>query len=162
MGQTLSYSTILYGSVTYAQVYSCPSGLTGSVEIPETVTYNGNTYSVFTIRPSAFSGRSGLTSVTIPNSVTSIGNYAFRGCSGLTSVSIPNSVTSIESYAFYGCSGLTSVTIGNSVTSIENYAFRGCSGLTSVVFNATNCTYMGSSSYPVFEGCTNLVTLTIG
>ncbi len=73
-----------------------------------------------------------MTSVTIPNSVTSIGNYAFSGCSGLTSVTIPNSVTSIGGSAFYNCSGLTSVTIPNSVTSIGNIAFRGCSGLTKV------------------------------
>ena len=76
---------------------------------------------------------SGLTSVTIPNSVTSIGAYAFCGCSGLTSVTIPNSVTSIEFRAFMNCSGLTSVTIGNSVTSIGEEAFCQCSGLTSVV-----------------------------
>ena len=73
-----------------------------------------------------------MTSVTIPNSVTSIGEYAFLGCSGLTSVTIPNSVTSIGGAAFYDCSGLTSVTIPNSVTSIGGGAFRGCSGLTSV------------------------------
>ena len=65
-----------------------------------------------------FSYCSGLTSVTIPNSVTSIGSSAFENCSGLTSVTIPNSVTSIGSSAFSGCSGLTSVTIPNSVTSI--------------------------------------------
>ncbi|MBR1798787.1 MAG: leucine-rich repeat domain-containing protein [Bacteroidales bacterium] len=110
----------------------------------------------------AFEYCSGLTSVTIPNSVTSIGELAFGDCSGLTSVTIPNSVTSIGRYAFSGCSGMTSVTIPNSVTSIGELAFRGCSDLTSVVFNATNCTYMGSASAPVFEGCTNLATLTIG
>ena len=67
-----------------------------------------------------------MTSITIPNSVTSIGKEAFYGCSGLTSVTIPNSVTSIGEYAFYGCSGLTSVTIPNSVTSIGCDVFSGC------------------------------------
>ena len=75
---------------------------------------------------------SGLTSVTIPNSVTSIRNRAFSGCSGLTSITIPNSVTSIELGAFYHCSGLTSITIPNSVTSIGISAFSDCSGLTSI------------------------------
>ena len=75
----------------------------GTVVIPEFVTYNGNTFSVTSIGSSAFCSCSGLTSVTIPNSVTSIGNYAFRDCSGLTSVTIPNSVTSIVRAAFYGC-----------------------------------------------------------
>ena len=64
--------------------------------------------------------------VTIPNSVTSIGDRAFFYCSGLTSVTIPNSVTSIGREAFAGCSGLTSVTIPNSVKSIGSYAFSNC------------------------------------
>ena len=68
----------------------------------------------------------GLTSVIIPNSVTSIGDEAFENCSGLTSVTIPNSVTSIGDYAFNGCSGLTSVNIPNSVTSIGWGAFEAC------------------------------------
>ncbi len=84
--------------------------------------------SVTSIGNSAFSGCTGLTSVTIPNSVTSIGSSAFSGCSGLTSVTIPNSVTDIGSSAFSGCSGLTSIEIPNSVTSIGSSAFSGCSG----------------------------------
>ena len=62
--------------------------------------------------------------ITIPNSVTSIGEAAFLGCRDLTSITIPNSVTSIGWYAFEGCTGLTSVTIGNGVTSIGWYAFE--------------------------------------
>ena len=73
-----------------------------------------------------------LTSITIPNSVTSIGNSAFSFCIGLTSIEIPNSVTSIEKNAFIYCIGLTSIIIPNSVTSIGNYVFFECSGLTSV------------------------------
>ena len=99
---------------------------TGSVTIPETVSYNGKVYSVTSIGDGAFGGCHGLTSVTIPNSVTSIGNEVFYGCSGLTSVTIPNSVTSIGDHAFSWCSGLTSVTIPNSVTSIVDHAFEGC------------------------------------
>ena len=154
--------------------YGC-SGLT-SVNIPNSVTSIGS-YAFYGCRGltsvtipdgvtiigwATFSGCSGLTSVTIPNGVTSIGSYAFYGCRGLTSVTIPNGVTSIGSYAFYGCRGLTSVTIPNGVTSIGNSAFYNCSGLTSVVFNAENCTTMGSSSYPVFGDCTNLTSITIG
>ena len=80
----------------------------------------------------AFKGCTALTSVTIPDSVTSIGEFAFSGCSALTSVNIPDSVTGIGSYAFDGCSALTSVTIPDSVTSIGAGAFRECSSLTSV------------------------------
>jgi len=71
----------------------------------------------------AFYECSGLTSVTIPNSVTSIGGSAFKGCSSLTSVTIPNSVTTIGSYAFSHCKELASVTIGSGVTSIGYNAF---------------------------------------
>ena len=71
----------------------------------------------------------GVRDYTIPNSVTSIGDYAFAWCSRLTSVSIPNSVTAIGREAFYNCSGLASVSIPNSVTAIGREAFARCSNL---------------------------------
>ena len=121
---------------------------TGSVTIPESVTYNGNTYSVTSNGHYAFWGCTGLTSITIPNSVTSIGDCAFWGCTGLTSIEIPNSVTSIGNYAFKNCTGLTSITIPNSVTSIGWNAFSGCSGLTSVVIGNS----VTSIGWNAFEG----------
>ena len=125
--------------------------------IPETVTYNGTTYSVTSIGYRTFASCSGLTSITIPNSVTSIGGSAFSGCSGLTSVIIPNSVTSIGDNAFYYCSGLTSVTIPNSVTSIGNYAFSDCSGLTSITIG-NSVTSIGNYA---FSDCSGLISVTI-
>ena len=98
----------------------------GDVVIPSSITVEGQEYPVAIIGKSAFSDCSSLTSITIPNSVTSIRERAFESCSSLTSVTIPNSVTSIGEYAFYKCSGLTSVTIPNSVTSIGNDVFYGC------------------------------------
>ena len=100
---------------------------------------------------------SGLTSLTIPSSVTSIGGAAFEGCSGLTSLTIPSSVTSIGKEAFDGCSGLTSLTIPSGVTSIGDWAFRGCSGLTSLTI-PSGVTEIGESA---FEGCSGLTSLTI-
>ena len=129
----------------------------GTVVIPNKVTYNGKEYSVTSIGNDAFHGCSGLTSMTIPNSVTSIGAGAFFDCSGLTSVDIPNSVVSIGSCAFLGCSGLTSVTIPNSVTNIGSWAFCNCSGLTSVTIGNS----VTSIGIDVFHGCSGLTSMTI-
>ena len=98
------------------------------------------------------SGMDKLTSMTIPNSVTSIGNRAFRNCTSLTSVTIGESVTSIGSSAFYNCSSLTSIRIPNSVTSIGDAAFSSCNNITSVTWNAKNCnTYNFGSQVTSFE-----------
>jgi hypothetical protein len=90
--------------------------------------------SVTSIGERAFEICTNLTSVTIGNGVTNIGNDAFYECSGLTSVIIPDSVTSIGESAFEDCTMLTSVTIGNGVTTIGNLAFEICSNLKSVKF----------------------------
>ena len=107
--------------------------------------------SVTSIGDYAFYNCSDLTSIIIPNSVTSIGNSAFSGCSNLTSVTIPNSVTSIGDGAFSGCSGMTFVTIPGSVTSIGSYAFWGCKALTNVYCYAesvpTTQSYSFDTSY---------------
>ena len=89
----------------------------------------------------------GLTSYTILDSVTSIGEYAFQDCTCLTSVTIPNNVTSIGSSAFSSCSSLTSVTIPNSVTSIGSSAFSNCSSLASVYCKATTPPKGGSEMF---------------
>ena len=85
----------------------------------------------------AFEGCGGLTSITIPDSITNIGTNAFAGCSSLTSVTIPQSATRIGSQAFIGCTSLTSVTIPNSVTSIDRAAFHDCTALTDVYYSGT-------------------------
>ena len=102
---------------------------------------------VTSIGDNAFNS-STLTSVTIPDSVTSIGGYVFASCSALTSVTIGNKVTSIGTQAFLNCSALTSVTIPDSVTSIGDLAFYQCTGLTSVTIeDATKITTLNSNSF---------------
>ena len=115
--------------------------LKGVANIVSKISFRNKTYDVLAISNKAFFKCENLTSINIPNSVTSIGREVFSGCSSLTSITIPNSVTSIGNGAFYDCTGLTSVTIGNSVTSIGGGAFSGCSSLTSIKVDAGNTTY---------------------
>ena len=113
--------------------------------------------SVTSIGSSTFSGCTGLTSITIPDRVTSIGERAFRGCTGLTSITIPNNVTSIGNSAFYGCTGLTCVTIGNSVTRIGSDAFYGCTNLFEVFNHSSLSLTIGASNYGYIAYYANVV-----
>ena len=115
-----------YNNVNYLLGYT---GIETKLTLPQN--YNGQNYEIYKY---AFDDCAGFTSVSIPNSVISIGRCAFRFCSGLTSVKIPDSVTSIDNHAFYGCSGLTSVVIPDSITSIGSAAFERCHGLEKVFF----------------------------
>ena len=109
------------------------------------------------IGDNAFSGCSSLTSIEIPNNVTSIGYDAFYNCSSLTSIEIPNSVTNIGDFAFSDCSSLTSIEIPNSVTSIGDYTFSSCSSLTSIEI-PNSVTSIGRDA---FENCSSLTAVHI-
>ena len=137
-----------YGSSTSSttyETYYIPSSL-------KSVTVTGGN-----LLYGAFRNCSMLTSVTIPDSVTTIGTSAFRGCNSLTSVTIGDSVTTIDDSAFAYCDSLTSVTIPDSVTSIGDCAFYGCDSLTSVTIG-NSVTTIGDS---VFSGCSSLTSVTI-
>ena len=114
--------------------------------------------SVKNIGEGTFNGCTGLTSISIPNSVKNIGKGTFNGCTGLTSIIIPNSVTCIGDFTFNNCTGLTSITIPNSVTSIGNAAFSSCSSLTSVTI-PNSVTSIGDFA---FSSCSSLTSITIG
>lgn len=169
--------------VTYLSKYDSYNehAYSGNVVIPEKVVYNEKIYTVTGISDYAFKYCSGLTSVTIPNSVTRIGKEAFYWCIHMTSVTIPSSVTKIGKYAFYNCSGkltvncnipsvndyyyspfgyslFNEVIIGNEVTSIGDNAFVACSNLTNITI-PNSVTTIGSSA---FDDCDNLESVIIG
>ena len=133
------------------------NGAGGALVIPSTV----GGYAVVKIGTSAFYGKTSITSITMPDSVTSIEFAAFSGCTGLTgTLTIPNSVATIGDGAFSWCAGLTgTLTIPNSVTTIGDAAFSGCTGLTGTLTIPNSVATIGDSA---FFGCTGLTgTLTI-
>ena len=133
-------------------------GTETALTLPASFTaYNGTLVEKYEIAERAFYGCTALKSVTIPESVTGIGDYAFTYCEGLTSIIIPDSVTSIGNGAFGYCTGLTSVTIGNGVQSMGVEAFAYCFGLTSVTIGS-GVTSIGEST---FGGCINLASIVI-
>lgn len=162
---------VTYGSRSYA----------GNIKIPETINYNGVTYSVKSITGSAFGLCKELTSITIPNSVEEIGSMAFDGCENLSSVKLGDGLKTIEDWAFYQCKSLKSIVFPDNIKTIGTRAFAYCSSLTSVSlpYSVENlgenafayCTNLISASLPdaimmvppyVFYNCTKLETLEIG
>ena len=175
----------------------------GNTIIPSAVTFNGITLSVQKVQPYtcyenkyiqtlncdfsnlipnyAFYGCTNMKSMTLGNSITSIGNYAFYGCSKMESMTLGNSITSIGKYAFYGCSKMESMILSNSITSIGDWAFAYCSNMKSMTLGNSitsigayafaNCKSLLSVKIPdeviklgnySFSTCTELCDVTIG
>lgn len=123
-------------------------GAGGTVEIPATL----GGYPVTGIQMQAFIECASLKSVSMPESMTWIGDSAFAGCTGLKQVEFSPNLTAIGSKSFYSCNGLTSVVVPDKVTSIESLAFFGCLNLESITIPASVTTLNSSFVY----GCTNL------
>lgn len=123
----------------------------GSVAIPSKVVIDGKTYSVVRIHDYAFENCKGLTNITIPSSIESIGIEAFKN-SGLTTIELPSSITSFGYAVFKSCSFLVSVKIPSSVESIGESAFADCTSLTNLELSS-NVKIIGVQA---FAGCENL------
>ena len=159
-----TYSAECDSNTTLTTATTKPSGYVfsamTSAEIGDCVATIG--YGAF---HSMYDGTS-LTSVTMPDSVTSIGSYAFIYCDKLTSIDLPNNLTTIGSSAFWYCSSLTSIDIPSGVTSIGGEAFLGCIGLSSITVDSNNTNYdsrnncnaiIETSTNKLIQGCNNTV-----
>ena len=113
--------------------------------------------SVVKIGNHAFSGRSRLETITLPNGISSIGNSAFSGCSMLTSIYIPDSVTNIGIYAFSNCTELRNVILPNSLTKINSYVFSNCISLDNVYIPDN----VSSISRDAYSGCSSIETINV-
>lgn len=151
---------------------------TGDVVIPETVTYKNKVFKVVQIGIQAFAGCTSLTSVSIPQGVTSFLQVCFDGCSNLSSVTIPQSVTNLGWGSFSGCSNLSSISLPQGITTIEADVFSGCSSLISIILPEgitaiksrafLGCSSLSSIDLPnsligidtyAFNGCANLTSI---
>ena len=176
----LKYSIVDNGSGVAVIGHVDGQNAKGNLIIPNEVSWKRKKYTVTKIQKLAFYDCTGLTSISIPNSVTCIGRAAFYNCTGLTSIFIPNAMTSIGRNAFQDCTGLTSIALPNSITSIDTSVFRGCTRLTSLsIPNSVTrietaafagCLGLTSISIPnsvtsigdiAFYGCTGLTSITI-
>jgi len=178
------YSILIVGELTKTHVQEAEAviGTIVEVQIGTSVTsignasdttvtapfYNQTNMTTLTFKDSAnsqcttigtlcFGGCTGLTGVTLPNSLETVGIFAFNICTGLTSITLSNTLTSIGIGAFNGCTGLTTVSIPNTVTTMSSSAFFGCTGLTSITLSSGLTTI----SALTFSGCTGLTELTL-
>ena len=128
----------------------------GALTIPADIEVEGNVYKVTTIGDSAFYNCGDLTAVTLPDSLTSIGQWSFRE-TGLTSIEIPELVTTIGNAAFMSCKDLTTVNLPDNVNSIGSSAFSSCTSLTNVNLPKMITTLKGN----VFQECDALTSLIV-
>ncbi len=171
-GQTLAY-TITSDTMPYTvSLVRGDASLSGDIEIPESVEYNDIVYSVTAIGDTAFFHESSITSITVPNTVTSVGERAFYDCRGIRGlvyndnilmyvpylsssvISVPEGIKTIHRDAFIDHYNLSTLTIPSSVTDIGSYSFRYCTNLSTVNFNAIDCN--ATSAFVSLESLTTL------
>lgn len=144
---TATAEDIAVGKTAYVNDVKVTGTLEQNVEFDESTTFTSLKRnvkkvtiptSVTIIGDGAFYEYTGLESITIPDSVTSIGREVFSGCTSLASITIPDSVTSIRNNVFSRCTSLASITLPDSVTSIGGYVFADCTSLADIYYTGTS------------------------
>ena len=136
--QTFDHEGITYkvsGTTVIIQKASTAIGsYSGDLVIPESVDYNGKTYSVASASATAFKGNEAITSVQLPNSITKFIKGQFSKCTNLKKVNIPTGITSFPGNVFEYCAALDSIVIPANITTINSAQFNGCTGLKYIEF----------------------------
>lgn len=150
-----------YDTETKTATVTGHGSISGEIAIPEKITVDGVEYTVTAIGGYAFQTYKAITGISIPDSVTAVGDWAFWDCDGLKTVCFENNskVSSIGNYTFAGCDSLTDITIPAEVTAIGNWAFWACDRLENVSFEE-GCK-AGSIGNGAFEECTSLKSITL-
>ena len=138
--------------IRQVEVISGPNKYSGDIVIPAKVTKNDTVYNVIAIGTEAFYNCSSLTSITLPNSATTLGQSVFENCISLKSAYVGNGITSLDNGTFLGCSSLKSVTLGDRIVNIGEDVFSGCSALNEIKLPAS----IKSIGENAFAGCTKL------
>ena len=138
---------------TYYSVKAANTLISGDLEIPSE--HSG--LPVKAIDKAGFKSCSNLTSVVIPEGITTIPESGFQDCTGITSLTLPNGLKTLGTNSVRNCSSLTAIDIPVSVTNINMYVFRECSSITSIEIPASVTQIDGS----VFGYCTELTSITV-
>ena len=151
-------TAVITGYIGMAEPHAVvvPSQVTVAA-LDENAKEEDNVREVVGIDNNAFYYCTAMTSVTIPDSIETIGDWAFAGCTGLSEIVLPDSVVSIGKGAFHGCDTLTKITLSQKLTKIDSFAFYGCNGLKEIALPDT-LVEIGSAA---FFGCQGLTTLDI-
>ena len=132
-----------------------PGAVTGAISLPSTVQYDGHTYIVSQVGANAFNNYTGITSVTLPSTISIIEASAFRNCQSLANVNVPTSISVIGDSAFANCNSLQSFQFVTSLSSLGQACFRGCSSLANVSLPST----ITAIPADAFYGCSSITSL---
>lgn len=132
-----------------------PEAVTGAISLPATVKYDGHTFIVSQVGAHAFDNYTGITSVTLPSTISTIETSAFRNCQSLTNIDVPTSISVIGDSAFANCSLLQSFQFVTSLSTLGQACFMGCSSLASVNLPST----ITAIPADAFNGCSSITSL---
>ncbi len=125
---------VIVSRMNFVRVTPVSKGLSGSVVIPSTVSYDGTKFVVTQIGANAFKNCTTITSVTLPGTLSIIEASAFAGCTALETINTPQPLSEIHDYAFDGCSSLKAFSLDASISMLGKGCFRGCSALKTMTF----------------------------